>query len=253
MNQLFLRAVAIDWDAVPRDAYVRGIPALQFQGPLTLPAAVTCLVGENGSGKSTLLEGIAAALGFSREGGSLNHRVFTYEEADGLGDSVRLIRGVRKPRRGYFLRAESLYNVATKAEEYRLSGLGVSSKEDYYARFGGRSLHDQSHGEGFLHLVQGEFGPDGLYLLDEPEAALSPQRQLTLLYEVHRLSKAGAQFVIATHSPILLGLPEAALLSFDEGAIHPIGYRETASYQVMEMFINRRDGFLRQLLGEELP
>lgn len=122
--------------------------------------------------------------------------------------------------------------------------------ELYYRQFGGKSFHEQSHGESFLALAQGSFKPNGLYLLDEPEAALSPQRQLTLLIEIERLAKQGAQFIIASHSPILLGIPDAKILSFDDGVIHECEYEDTESYQVTEMFINNREYFLKRLLDE---
>ena len=138
------------------------------------------------------------------------------------------------------MRAESFYNVASKEEEYADAW---HPSEKY---------HEKSHGESFLALAQNSFRPNGLYLLDEPEAALSPQRQLTLLIEINRLSKQGAQFIIASHSPILLGIPDAQILSFDDGVIHECEYENTDSYQVTEMFINNREYFLRRLLGEEV-
>ena len=246
----FIRAVDIDWDVVSQGSYLREIPALRFEGPLRLDGSVTFLVGENGTGKSTLLEGVAVAWGFNPEGGGKNYHFSTYDSHSELHRAVRLVRNPVKPRHSYFLRAESFYNVASKAEEYRVSGLGEDSEEDFYSRYGGKALHNQSHGESFLHLAEGEFRPGGLYLLDEPEAALSPQRQLSLLVLIHDLARQGAQFIIASHSPILLGLPEAQILSFDEGAIHPCAWRETESYRVTELFINQRDRLLRQLLDD---
>ena len=151
-----------------------------------------------------------------------------------------MYRSYIKPKYGYFLRAESFYNVASKEEEYADAW---HPSEKY---------HEKSHGESFLALAQNSFRPNGLYLLDEPEAALSPQRQLTLLIEISRLSKQGAQFIIASHSPILLGIPDAQILSFDDGVIHECEYEDTDSYQVTEMFINNREYFLRRLLGEEV-
>lgn len=249
MNLLPLRGVRINWDAVSARSYLQDIPALHFD-QLTFTAPVTCLCGENGSGKSTLLEALALALGMNPEGGGRNYRFATYDSHSELHQAMQLVRGPVVPKGAYFLRAESFYNVASKAEDYRQSGLGTTSEEDFYARYGGRALHKQSHGESFLHLLQGEFKPGGLYLLDEPEAALSPQRQLTLLYELHRLAQQGAQFIMATHSPLLLGTPGAAILSFDGGAVHPIQYEDTDSYRITQMFITRRDSFLRQLLEE---
>ena len=157
-----------------------------------------------------------------------------------------MIRGSRRAKKGYFLRAESFYNVASQTEVYR----DTTPKEIYYAMYGGKSLHEQSHGESFLALVQENFSPDGLYILDEPEAALSPQRQLTLLLEIARLSGQGAQFLIATHSPIFLGLPGAQILSLDGGRLHSCEYADTESYRVMEMFINNREELLRFLWEE---
>ena len=147
-----------------------------------------------------------------------------------------------KPKRGYFLRAESFYNVATKEDEYSKSGGG-------YDRYVPQEFHLKSHGESFLQLAQNYFGPNGIFFLDEPEAALSPQRQLTLLYEINRCVTCGSQFVIVTHSPILLGFPGADIISFDDGAIHRINYEETESYKITEMFINQRDQVLTELLS----
>lgn len=165
--------------------------------------------------------------------------------------ALRLKRGPHRPQGSYFLRTESFYNVASQAEVYRKSGLGTDPPEWYYRRFGGKDFHSLSHGESFLALVQGEFIGGGLYLLDEPEAALSPQRQLTLLIELNRLARDGAQFIIASHSPVLLALPGAELLSFDEGVLHPCDYTQTESYRITSLFINRREWFLKQLLEED--
>lgn len=155
-----------------------------------------------------------------------------------LLEAIRLGKGVYKPEWSYFLRAESFYNVATKEEEY--SDWAHPSKE----------YHKKSHGESFLALAQNSFRPNGLYILDEPEAALSPQRQLTLMIEMHKLAQNGAQFIVASHSPILLGIPDAQILSFDDGLIHACEYTETDSYQVTEMFINNREYLLKRLLYE---
>lgn len=244
MNNQFIREVRIDWNRIDTYSYLRNIPALQFEEPLVFDHNVTFFVGENGSGKSTLLEGIAVAYGFNPEGGTKNYNFSTFDSHSELHDAVHLVRGVRKPKGSYFLRAESFYNVASKAEDYR----DGDDMRIYYAKYGGKSLHQQSHGESFLALIQGNFVEKGIYILDEPEAALSPQRQLTLLIEIDRLSGLGAQFIIASHSPILLGLPGARILSFDEGQIHPCEYFETDSYQVTEMFINNREYFLKKLL-----
>ena len=196
------------------------------------------IIGKNGSGKSTLLEAIAIAYGFNPEGGTKNYVFSTHDTHSELCSAIRLSKGFRREKWGYFLRAESFYNVATKEEEY--ADIAHPS-----ARY-----HEHSHGESFLVLAQNNLRANGLYLMDEPEAALSPQRQLTLLAEICRCAKAGAQFLIVTHSPILLGLPGADICCFDSGSIHLCAYEDTESYQVMEMFINNRQSLLARLLGE---
>lgn len=237
INTQFIRRISIDWDKLSPDSYLRSIAALRDVQEISFDHSVTFFVGENGTGKSTLLEAIAVAYGFNPEGGTRNYNFSTYDSHSELWDLVRLTRGVRRPGYGYFLRAESFYNVATKEEEY---SRGPGGRPQHY--------HEKSHGESFLALAQNSFTPNGIYLLDEPEAALSPQRQLTLLMEIHRCAQGGAQFIIATHSPILLGIPDAEILSFDEGKIHPVSYEETDSYKVMEVFINHREQMLHRLL-----
>ena len=239
MNSLFLQQIRINWDQIEQGSYLRGIAAIREVEQIPLTKPVTCFVGENGSGKSTLLEAIAVAYGFNPEGGTRNYNFSTFDSHSELCDAVRLTRGVRRAGWGYFLRAESFYNVATKEDEYSRGPGGIP-----------QHYHEKSHGESFLQLAQNSFRPGGFYLLDEPEAALSPQRQLTLLMEIDRCAKGGAQFIMATHSPILLGLPGAQILSFDDGPIHPCEYEETDSYQVMSAFINHREQLLRRLLDQ---
>ena len=234
----FINKIMIDWEKIPEDSYLREIEALSGLTELPLSHAVTFFAGENGSGKSTLLEAIAVAYGFNPEGGTRNYHFSTYDSHSGLSDALRLSRSARRPMGGYFLRAESFYNVATMEEEY--------SKGSALGSYG---FHKKSHGESFLSVAQHYFREDGIYLLDEPEAALSPQRLMTLLIEIHRCAENGAQFIIVTHSPILLSLPEAEILSFDSGRIHPVSYEETDSYQVTAMFINHREQILKRLLS----
>jgi len=238
MSDLFIRAACMDWDGVRKDSYLWNIPAVAGVDRVDFERPVTCFVGENGSGKSTLLEAMAVSYGFNPEGGTKNYSFSTFDSHSELCDSLRLIRGPRKARWGYFLRAESFYNVATAEAAYSQSG-GTP-----------QHLHEKSHGESFLATVQNNFRGGGVYLLDEPEAALSPQRQLTLLREIHTCAQTGAQFFIVTHSPILLGLPGAAILSFDDGPIHPIAYEETDSYQITSLFLSDRQRILRSLLEE---
>ena len=238
MSDLFIRAACMDWDGIGKDSYLWNIPAIAGVERVDFERPVTCFVGENGSGKSTLLEAMAVSYGFNPEGGTKNYSFSTFDSHSELCDSLRLIRGPRKARWGYFLRAESFYNVATAEAAYSQSG-GTP-----------QHLHEKSHGESFLATVQNNFRGGGVYLLDEPEAALSPQRQLTLLREIHTCAQTGAQFFIVTHSPILLGLPGAAILSFDDGPIHPIAYEETDSYQITSLFLSDRQRILRSLLEE---
>ena len=234
-NELYLTGMKIKWDKIERKSYLRKIAAIKALEELTFKSPVTFFVGENGSGKSTLLEAIAVAYGFNPEGGTLNYSFSTYDSHSELHDAVRLIRSFNKAKWGYFLRAESFYNVATAEEEYsKIQGIP-------------QHYHEKSHGESFLSVIQKNFNQNGLYILDEPEAALSPQRQLTLLLEISKCVKNDSQFIIVTHSPILLGYPNADILSFDEGAIKPISYEDTQSYQITKMFINDRRQILRHL------
>ena len=236
MSDLFIRAASMDWDWVDKSSYLWNIPAIAGVEWVDFDKPVTCFVGENGSGKSTLLEAMAINCGFNPEGGTKHYSFSTFDSHSELNQCMRLIKGPKKPRWGYFLRAESFYNVATAEAEYSRSG-GQPQR-----------LHEKSHGESFLATVQNNFRGGGVYLLDEPEAALSPQRQLTLLREIHLCAQAGAQFILVTHSPILLGLPGAAILSFDHGPLHPIAYEDTDSYQITSLFLSDRERILRSLL-----
>ncbi len=233
-EQLHIKGLSIDWDKIERYSYLRDIESLAGLNHLAFHKPITFFVGENGSGKSTLLEAIAVAYGFNPEGGTRNYRFSTYDSHSELCEAIRLIKGIHRPGWGYFLRAESFYNVATAENEY--------------SRGFGERFHEKSHGESFLAMAQTNFRANGVYLLDEPEAALSPQRQLTLLLEIVGCARAESQFIIVTHSPILLGIPNAEILSFDGGQIHACSYEDTESYQVTEMFINNREQILHQLL-----
>ena len=237
MNDQFIQGVLFDWNKIDDDSYLKKIEAFHGIENLAFKNPITFFVGENGSGKSTLLEAIAVAHGFNPEGGTKNYVFSTHDTHSELCSAIRITRGYRKEKWGYFLRAESFYNVATQEEEY--ADIGHPSAK----------YHEKSHGESFLALAQNNLRADGLYLFHEPEAALSPQRQLTLLMEIYRCAKEGAQFFIVTHSPILLGIPGAEIYCFDNGRIHLCEYEETESYQVTEMFINNRKALLGRLLG----
>ena len=234
-------------DNLPKQSYLHALPVVQHlkEHPrLAFDASVTILVGENGTGKSTLLEAIAVACGFNPEGGSRNFQFSTNDTHSALHQSLRVVRRAY-PKDGYFLRAESLYNVATNLEQLdRQPAFSRKLTESY----GGRSLHKQSHGESFLALVQNRLGGNGLYLFDEPEAALSPMRQLTLLAEIDRLVKANSQLIIATHSPILMAYPGAQILEMSAEGIRAVDWRETEHYQVTKRFLDSPERMLNYLL-----
>lgn len=238
MNEQFIQRISIDWDKIEPSSYLRKIDAINKIEELAFEKPITFFVGENGSGKSTLLEALAVAYGFNPEGGTKNYSFSTYDSHSQLHEAIRVSKGFRKAKWGYFLRAESFYNVATKEEEYS----DIAHPSEKY--------HEKSHGESFLALAQNQLRPNGLYLFDEPEAALSPQRQLTLLMEIFSCAKQGSQFIIVTHSPILLGIPDAQIISFDDGIVHNCEYEDTESYKVTEMFINNREILLGRLLSE---
>lgn len=231
------------------ESYLNGLPAVRYLlegGRLDLDAPVTFLVGENGSGKSTLLEAIAVGYGFNAEGGTRNFNFSTRATHSELCQNLTLSR-VRYPKDGFFLRAESFYNVASNIDDM---DEGPSFGGRVIDSYGGVSLHKQSHGESFLSLVQNRFGGHGLYLLDEPEAALSPARLLTLLGQIHALVDEDSQFIIATHSPILMAYPEARIYQLSEDGITPTAYRETEHYCLTRRFLEDPERMLRYLFAE---
>ncbi len=237
-QDMFIRSFSIDWDKLEDGSYVKEIPALNSLREFQFRKRITFFVGENGSRKSTLLEALAIAKGLNPEGGTRNYNFSTYDDYSTLKSAITFQSGMLKPKWSYFLRAESFYNVASEAaRNYNDDGCMT----DFHAR---------SHGESFLEFIL-ENDEKGLYFMDEPEAALSPQRQLTLLLHLVKMAEKGSQFIIVTHSPILLGTPDADIVSFDEGELHRISYEETESYQVTKLFLENREVMLRQLLQEE--
>jgi predicted ATPase len=236
-----LRSVALKREMVPSFAeYPFTIPAVRHLDAIEFHAGVTFFVGENGTGKSTLLEALAVAAGLNAEGGSRNILFHSRETHSPLHQYLRLVRGAKRPRDSYFLRAESFYNLATRIDEL-----------DVADSYGEVSLHEQSHGESFWALLRERFGGGGLYLLDEPEAALSPGRQLSALALIHNLVREKAQFVIATHSPILMAYPNASIYLLAKDGIRKVAYKETEHYQVTRDFLNHVETSLHTLLGEE--
>lgn len=248
-----LRDVRLERDRVPSfERYPFSLPAVRGLHRLELHPRVTFFVGENGSGKSTLLEAIAVACGFNPEGGALHEVEFTTRESHSeLHRWLRVQIPGRLEMRGYFLRAESFYNVATAVEEQDREPWMRALPRRNRDRYGGKSLHEQSHGEAFLALFEHRLNGDMLVLLDEPEAALSPLRQMTLLTLLHHHVRGGAQFVIATHSPIVLAYPNAWIYQFGEAGVERVTYEETEHYRVYHGFLESPARSLRILLSDE--
>ncbi len=244
----------VRWVTLRRDkiesfsGYPFSLPAVKTLEQLDLHPKVTFLIGENGSGKSTLLEAIAVALGFNAEGGTRNFRFGTRLSHSVLHEYLRMAKGIVRPTDGFFLRAESFFNVATEIESLDSE---PSSGPPIIDSYGGKSLHEQSHGESFLALVMHRFRGRGLYILDEPEAALSPQRQLVVLSRIHDLVLDASQFVIATHSPILMAYPDAWIYECGAGGVRRVAYEETEHFQVTRSFLASPRRMLDQLLERE--
>jgi predicted ATPase len=245
----FLIRATLLRDKVPSfDEYPFNIPAIAEFRELDFEQPVTFFIGENGSGKSTLIEAIAVASGLNPEGGSRNFNFATRASHSPLKDYLRLTRSPRRSRDSYFLRAESYFNIATQIEALDREPGGAPPIINFYGR---RSLHEQSHGESFFALFMNRLHGNGFYILDEPEAALSPSRQLAFLSRLHELVLAGSQFLIATHSPILMAYPRAAIFPLENGAPSLIPYRETEHYQVTRNFLTRTGQMLDILLNEQ--
>ena len=227
-----------DWNDYPFK-----IPSIASLSALEIKSRVCFFVGENGTGKSTLLEAVASHYGFGLEGGNRNFSPNTTGSVHSIDPLVKALRlsFTKKTGTGFYLRAESFFNVASHVDS-----LGV--RESY----GGKSLHDQSHGESFISLLQNRFSRSGFYLMDEPEAALSPQRQLSFLVLLHDLltDNNNIQFIIATHSPIILAFPDAQILSFDGGKIHQIDYRESQPFQLVSHFVAAPERYMKALFSE---
>jgi predicted ATPase len=246
--QPHLLSIALDRSRATLEAkYAAELPAIKSLTGLKLHPHVTFFIGENGTGKSTLLEAIAVADGFNAEGGTRNFNFTSRESHADLYKWMVLGRSVRGRRRsdGFFLRAESFYNVATEIEKLGL----VSEKSPY----GATSYHSQSHGESFIDLMTNRLHGDGLYLFDEPEAALSPQRQLAFLVAMHELVDREAQFIIATHSPIIMAYPNATIYEFSAEGVKQVEYRDTEHYRVMHSFLSQPERTLRLLLEDDSP
>jgi len=223
---------------MPEVGYPYDIPGLQEIEQIHFHKDVTFIVGENGSGKSTILEAIAMNLGLSPEGGTENMNLDSSGSTSSLHQHIKAVKGYKKPAQYYFLRAESFFNVATYMDETA-----------YLAGYGGKSLHEQSHGESFLALLNNKLTGKGLYLFDEPEAALSPMRQLSTLSIIDSLVKKQSQLIIATHSPIIMSYPNSTILQIDGSGIHPVHFTDTEHYKINKLFFEDYENMLHKVLS----
>ncbi|MEK8130963.1 AAA family ATPase [Paenibacillus filicis] len=243
-----MRSVELLRDRIPSfKSYPFHLDALRNFSTLQLHPKVTYLIGENGTGKSTFLEAIAIAWGFNPEGGTLNFTFSTQDSHSELHRYLRLVRGVHKPRDGFFFRAETYYNLATNIDELDREPGGGGRIIDSY---GGKSLHAQSHGESFFAAFVHRFGGNGLYILDEPEAALSPLKQMSMLARIHALVNKNSQFIISTHSPILMSYPDAAHYQLSPDGLQQTSLENTDHYIVTKQFLTNRERMLKHLLED---
>lgn len=247
ISNMYISGIRLDKD-IPGQSYLNKLAVvrnLARMGELKFNSKVTFLVGENGMGKSTLIEAIAVAMGFNPEGGSKNFNFATQDTHSELYRYMTVCKGVKRPMDGFFLRAESFYNVASNIDELDSEGGGLPIISNY----GGVSLHKQSHGESFLSVVENRFGGKGLYILDEPEAALSPARILRLMCNINNLVNDNSQFIIATHSPILMAFPGAEVLELTKNGIHSVDYKDTEHYIITKRFLGAPEKMCEELFG----
>lgn len=244
----FVLSIGLKKDKIESyEEYPFCLPIVKNLKEIKLHEAVTYIVGENGSGKSTLLEALAVSLGFNPEGGSKNFNFNTRASHSSLHDYLRVTKGIKRPKTGYFLRAESFFNVATEIERLDQE---PSSAPPIIGSYGGKSLHEQSHGESFFALIKNRFGANGLYILDEPEAALSPSRQMAMISLIHQLVNKGSQFIIATHSPIILSYPNATILEIRDNGLEEVEFEDTDTFAISKQYLNNYRSMLDILLEE---
>lgn len=249
-EELYVQRIAIP-GGVPSASYLAHLPViqnLQQMGGLDFTNPVTFLVGENGVGKSTLVEALAVAVGFNPEGGTVNFNFSTRSTHSSLNEYLRITKSYKRWKDGFFLRAESFYNVASNIDDLDAEpGFG----DPIIVSYGGKSLHNQSHGESFMALVENRFRGKGLYILDEPEAALSPMRLMALMMHIGRLIEDESQFVISTHSPILMAFPGADVLQITEEGITHVDYHQTEHFQITRRFLENPERMMKWILGEQ--
>ncbi|HBW38419.1 AAA family ATPase [Desulfosporosinus sp. BICA1-9] len=241
----YIRSVRLNRAEVPTfTEYPFDLAAIRNLETLSFHPQVTFIVGENGSGKSTILESIAVAYGFNAEGGTKNFNFSSKATHSNLNQYIRLVKGLKSPEDGFFLRAESFYNLATNIDKLDSEPSFGPPLINFY---GGRSLHEQSHGESFFAVFQNKFRGKGIYILDEPEAALSPSRQMSMITRLHELVHQGSQFIIATHSPIIMAYPQARIYQIQDG-FKIVKYEEIEHYQIMRAFMNNTQKMLDILM-----
>lgn len=244
INQ-YIRYITLDRESITNtNQYPFDLPVMKGLDKLDFHNNVTFIVGENGTGKSTLLEAVAVAYGFNPEGGTKNFNFSTKDSHSNLNEYINVVKGIKKPRDGFFLRAETTYNLASNIDDLDKEVLGRRIIDSY----GGVSLHEQSHGESFFSIFLNKFGERGIYILDEPEAALSPSRQMAMLTRIKELVDLNCQFIIATHSPILMAYPDAVIYEIKDDRINQVEYEETEHYQITYSFLNNKEKFLDILM-----
>ena len=251
MKDLYIRNLSLI-EPIPRESYLSALPVVHYlsEHGITFHKQVTFFVGENGSGKSTLIEALAISQGFNPEGGTKNFSFATEDSHSELCNYLRVAKGVIRPKDGFFLRAESFYNVASNIDQMdRESGPGAPVINSY----GGISLHKQSHGESFLSLVENRFGGHGLYILDEPEAALSPKGIIRLMQNMDDLVQNDSQFIISTHSPMLMAFPDAELYQIKGNEIVSTPFKETDHYRITVRFLQNPEEAANEILGRDDP
>lgn len=235
-DNVYIKEIRLKKEIYKEDSYVKDLPVVSNLDSLALSSNVTFFVGENGSGKSTLLEAIAVNSGFNAEGGTRNFNFSSMETHSDLYKYITVVKSVKRPKDGFFLRAESFYNVATEIE--RLDAIDI---------YGGTSLHKMSHGESFITLMTNRFGGNGLYILDEPEAALSPLKQMSMLTVINELVKQNSQFIIDTHSPILMAYPDADIFVIEDNGIMKTTYKKTDNYMITRKFLENPEKMIHYL------
>lgn len=243
----YIRSIKLNTDSIESfERYPFNLPAIKNLSQLEFHPRVTFIVGENGSGKSTILEAIATAYGFNPEGGTKNFNFSSRDTHSNLYKYIRLIKGTIRPNDGFFFRAESFYNVASNIDD-----LNSTLPGNFLSLYGGKSLHNQSHGESFFSLFINRFSKRSLFILDEPEAALSPARQMAMIKRINELVNSNCQFIIATHSPIIMAYPDSIIYEIKDNNIRTCDYDETEHYQIMRSFFDNPKRMIDMLINDD--